>query len=72
MRVKHPPKIVRHDWKFTKELHQPLALGGVSTLKNVYVCKCCGSWTVNLPLYKYEVCEKKDRRKNKEDRRKEE
>lgn len=34
-----------------------------------WMCADCKQWTSNLPLYKNEICEKKDRRKGLEDRR---
>lgn len=37
--------------------------------RDVYDCPDCGCWTANLPLYKLDVCEAKDRRKGKPDRR---
>jgi hypothetical protein len=32
-------------------------------------CINCGQWTANLPLYKNDICESKDRRKSTADRR---
>ena len=34
-----------------------------------FVCARCGCWTSNLPLYKDDICAKKDRRSNKDARR---
>lgn len=58
-----PPE-VRCRWKFTRK-H---AVGG-QPLSNVYVCPDCDSWTANMPLYKYSVCPKKERRNGMANRR---
>lgn len=35
----------------------------------VHTCVDCGGFTANLPLYRYDVCPKKERRKRKQGRR---
>lgn len=35
----------------------------------VHTCVDCGGFTANLPLYRYDVCPKKERRKRKTGRR---
>lgn len=57
MKKRRPPVEVRHDWK--RRLNR----------RYVYDCAACGQWTSNLPLYRYDVCPKKDRRKRTADRR---
>jgi hypothetical protein len=37
--------------------------------RGVYACRDCGSWTMNLPLYRNSICPQKDRRKGQVDRR---
>ena len=60
------PKTIQHDWKF----YRVYDFGdGRPPQKNIHVCAACDGWTANLPAYKHEVCEGKDRRK-KSDRRK--
>ncbi len=50
------------------ELHTTHRVGD-TTLRNVHVCADCKSWTANEPLYRYSVCDAKDRRKGVTDRR---
>lgn len=54
---KRVPKAVQHDWYRN--------VGYLST----YDCRVCKAWTVNLPLYRAEVCPRRDRRKRRVDRR---
>jgi len=49
---------LRCDWKSVPEKG-----------RGVYRCSQCGLWTANLPLYRNDVCEAKDRRKGPRDRR---
>jgi hypothetical protein len=51
------PDEIKHDWQC------------MNKKTGKYRCKVCKVWTSNLPLYKDEMCSKKDRRKNKVDRR---
>lgn len=37
--------------------------------RGTYDCLDCGCWTANLPLYRFDVCPAKDRRKGLGDRR---
>lgn len=56
--MKRPvPRKLHHEW--TPRLDQP----------GVFDCPVCGQWTANLPLYRQEVCDAKDRRKGLTDRR---
>ena len=59
------PEEVRHDWR----LHKTHTIAG-QTVANVYVCQACDAWTANLPLYRNEICQRKDRRRKNQDRRK--
>lgn len=54
------PKDVRHEWKREPRVRKSPV---------VYVCKPCGGWTANLPLDRYVVCPRKDRRMGPRDRR---
>lgn len=67
--MKRAAVIVRHRWKFHKSHNLKSHNLGPLTLQNVHICRDCNLWTANLPLYLYEVCEARDRRKNKVDRR---
>lgn len=58
MKARTPPA-VRHLW-FRRDKGEA-----------VYVCTACRSWTANLPLYRYDVCEARDRRKQPDRRAKE-
>ena len=58
-RRKHAPRSVQHSW-----------VEGRRPERDVWICCTCKTWTANLPLYRYEVCDKRDRRKRKADRRK--
>jgi hypothetical protein len=60
--MKKIPDEVKHDWKLRERARR--AKG-----PQVYVCATCKSRTANLPLYKDDVCEAKDRRKGAPDRR---
>lgn len=46
------PVEVQHEWKLDE-----------SRGDDAYVCDVCDQWTRNLPLYRDEVCPKKERRK---------
>ena len=60
-----PPVLVRHRWKF----HSKYVFPDGSLLRNIWRCSHCKLWTNNMPAYKYDVCEGRDRRANKPDRR---
>ena len=51
-------KAVRCNWKRRK-----------GDAMRVWDCTRCGCWTANFPLYRYDVCSQKDRRKGRSDRR---
>jgi hypothetical protein len=51
------PVDVRCEWK--RRENEP----------GVYDCSHCGSWTANMPLYRYVVCSARDRRKRSGGRR---
>lgn len=61
-----PPALVRHRWKFHREYVFP----DRALLRNIWRCSDCKGWTANMPAFKYDVCEGRDRRRNKPDRRK--
>ena len=76
MGKKRAPISVRCRWvrasknkKRYDALYPALRLSSRSELKGMWVCLSCGSWTSNLPSYRYSVCQAKDRRIGKSDRR---
>jgi hypothetical protein len=54
------PKEVRCRWRLARvtDFKEQPQVG-----KGIYFCPDCGSWTSNLPYYRYDVCGAKDRRK---------
>ncbi len=56
-----PPMAVQHVWVKSQDK--------AKRILGVHRCGFCGMWTANLPLYRYDVCPKADRRVATADRR---